>query len=243
MAVTTTPGLPSYSVITVTEHNIDVHTVVVRNPISSPTIESLQSAGTSITPSGSTIDFDIMAAPAGLGSAAPSTNGGSDGKITGTTGDMEYKAAADVSWTPCTAAATAGLASGAYSVRYRALHDSDTLRVATVSVAPGVSRISTQMRLSGASSVKVKKSYKLSATIAPSAASGRVAIVFKRYVGHSWRTVSSGHAYVRSGKISYSYTPKYKGKWKVYATYEGSSPVPYVTYLASPTTNKPFTVK
>lgn len=243
MAVTTTPGLPTYSVITVTDHNIDVHTVVVRNPITSPTTVDLQSAGTSITPAGSAIDFDIMAAPNGLAGTAPSTSGGTNGKITGTTSDMEYKAATGGSWTSCTAAVTASLASGTYAVRYKALHDSDTLRVATVGVAPGVSRISTKMRLSGASSVKAKRSYKLSGAIAPSAASGRVGIVFKRYVGRSWRTVKSGYTYLRAGKFSYSYAPRYKGKWRAYVTYAGSSPSSNVTYLASPLTYKAFTVK
>ena len=243
MAVTTTPGLPSASVITVNDHSIDVHTVVVRNPITSPTIVDLQSAGTAITPSSSTIDFAIMAAPGGLAGAAPTTNGGRDGKIIGTTSAMEYKPASGGSWTSCAAPATGGVASGAYSVRYKALHDSDTLRVAMVTVAPGVTRIPTRMRLSGDSSVRVNKPYKLSGAITPSAASGRVGIVFKRYVSGRWRTVKSGHAHLAAGKFTYSYSPSYKGKWRACVSYSGSSPAPYVIYCASPLTYKEFTVK
>jgi hypothetical protein len=243
MAVTTTPGLPSYSVITVTDHNIDVHTVVVRDPITSPTIVDMQSAGTSINPSGSTIDFGIMAAPAGLAGSAPTSFGGADGTITGTTSTMEYRPASGGGWASCAPLATGGLASGTYAVRYKALHDSDTLRVATVSVASGVSRIQTKMRLSGANSVKVRKSYKLTGVVTSSAASGRVEIVYKRYVGGHWRTVASGHAHLSAGKFSYSYAPRYRGKWRAYVTYAGSSPTPNVTYLASPLTYKAFTVK
>jgi hypothetical protein len=143
MAVTTTPGLPSYSVISVTEHNIDVHTVVVRNPITAPTIVALQSAGTSITPEGSAIDFGIMAAPTGLAASVPTTVDGADGRIAGTTDEMEYKLAAGDSWTSCAASETTGLPAGTYSVRYKAVHDSDTLRVATVNVAPRVPPVTT----------------------------------------------------------------------------------------------------
>jgi hypothetical protein len=243
MAVTTTPGLPSYSVITVTDRTIDVHTVVVRNPITSPAVVDLQSAGTTVTPSGSTIDFAIMAAPGGLAGAAPTTYGGVDGKITGTTSNMEYKPTSGGSWTDCAALATGNLASGTYAVRYKALHDSDTLRVASVTVAPGITRISTRMRLSGVQSVKVRKSFKLSGTITPSAASGRVEVVFKRYVGGRWRTIKTGHAHLAKGRFSYSYTPNNKGKWRAYVTYAGVSPTPNVTYMPSSSTYRAFTVK
>jgi len=102
---------------------------------------------------------------------------------------------------------------------------------------------STRMRLSGASSLKVRKSYKLSGAITPSSASGRVGITFKRYVGGRWTTVKSGHTYLVAGKFSYGYTPRSKGKWRAYVTYAGSSASPYVTYLSSPLTYKAFTVK
>ena len=49
----------------------------------------------------------------------PTTTGGSDGKITGTTSDMQYKKSTDSSWTNCSGDVT-GLAAGTYYVRYKA---------------------------------------------------------------------------------------------------------------------------
>ena len=59
--------------------------------------------------------------PTGLTGVAPSADGGSDGKITGTTADMEYSA--DTAFTspkPCGDGETTGLAEGTYYVRYKA---------------------------------------------------------------------------------------------------------------------------
>lgn len=61
------------------------------------------------------------AAPSGLAGFAPSTENGSDGKITGTTSAMEYATAADShDWTDCTDGETTGLAAGTYYVRVKA---------------------------------------------------------------------------------------------------------------------------
>lgn len=61
------------------------------------------------------------AAPSGLAGFAPSTENGSDGKITGTTSAMEYATAADShDWTDCTHGETTGLAAGTYYVRVKA---------------------------------------------------------------------------------------------------------------------------
>ena len=59
--------------------------------------------------------------PTGLTGVAPSADGGSDGKITGTTADMEYST--DTAFTspkPCGDGETTGLAEGTYYVRYKA---------------------------------------------------------------------------------------------------------------------------
>ena len=59
--------------------------------------------------------------PTGLTGIAPSADGGSDGKITGTTADMEYST--DTAFTspkPCGDGETTGLAEGTYYVRYKA---------------------------------------------------------------------------------------------------------------------------
>jgi len=61
-----------------------------------------------------------QAAPTGLAGVAPTTYGGTDGKITGTTIAMEYKLSTDTIWTPATATEITGLAAGTYHVRYAA---------------------------------------------------------------------------------------------------------------------------
>ena len=59
--------------------------------------------------------------PTGLTGVAPSADGALDGKITGTTTDMEYSTdTAFTSPNPCTDTETTGLAEGTYYVRYKA---------------------------------------------------------------------------------------------------------------------------
>ena len=59
-------------------------------------------------------------APIGLNGVAPTTEGGSDGKITGVTDKMEYRMAGETVYTPCTGSEITGLSAGTYDVRYRA---------------------------------------------------------------------------------------------------------------------------
>ncbi|MEL1136226.1 leucine-rich repeat protein [Desulfitobacterium sp. THU1] len=59
-------------------------------------------------------------APIGLDAAAPTTYGGNDGKITGTTTAMEYKLSTDDNFIPATDTEITGLAAGTYNVRYAA---------------------------------------------------------------------------------------------------------------------------
>ena len=59
-------------------------------------------------------------APIGLIGVAPTTKGGSDGKITGVTDKMEYRMAGETVYTPCTGSEITGLSAGTYDVRYRA---------------------------------------------------------------------------------------------------------------------------
>lgn len=72
-----------------------------------------------------TVNFEIVKGtktpPAGLKGIAPSADGATDGKIIGTTADMEYSA--DTAFTspkPCGDGETTGLAEGTYYVRYKA---------------------------------------------------------------------------------------------------------------------------
>ena len=72
-----------------------------------------------------TVNFEIVKGtktpPTGLTGVAPSADGAKDGKITGTTADMEYST--DTAFTspkPCGDGETKGLAEGTYYVRYKA---------------------------------------------------------------------------------------------------------------------------
>ena len=72
-----------------------------------------------------TVNFEIVKGtktpPTGLTGIAPSADGLADGKITGTTAEMEYSAdTAFASPKPCGDGETAGLAEGTYYVRYKA---------------------------------------------------------------------------------------------------------------------------
>ena len=87
-----------------------------------------------------TVDFEIVkdtkTPPMGLKGIAPSADGGSDGKITGTTADMEYST--DTAFTspkPCTDGETTGLAEGTYYVRYKETGTSEASDYVEVKVA------------------------------------------------------------------------------------------------------------
>lgn len=89
----------------------------------------------------------LTAAPAGLSAAAPTSAGGSDGKIIGTTAAMEYASSQDFAGAAdCGEGETAGLAEGAYFVRYKetATHEAGAAASITVPAfgAPTVESIS-----------------------------------------------------------------------------------------------------
>ena len=87
-----------------------------------------------------TVNFEIIKGtktpPSGLKGIAPSADGLADGKITGTTVDMEYSTdTAFTSPTPCTDGETTGLAEGTYYVRYKETGTSEASDYAEVKVA------------------------------------------------------------------------------------------------------------
>ena len=94
-------------------------------------------AGKYKLPAVNTIEYSItkaaQAAPTGLAGVKPTTVGGTDGKITGTTDKMEYATKTDFSdKVTCTGTEITGLAAGKYYVRYAetATHDaSDSVEV------------------------------------------------------------------------------------------------------------------
>ena len=81
------------------------------------------------------IVISVRNAPEGLKGVAPTTDGGSDGKIMGTTADMEYST--DTEFTSpqsCVDGETTGLGEGIYYVRYKATTTAEPSHYATVKV-------------------------------------------------------------------------------------------------------------
>ena len=81
------------------------------------------------------IVISVRNAPEGLKGVAPSAEGATDGKITGTTADMEYSI--DTAFTSpitCVDGETTGLAEGIYYVRYKATATIEPSHYATVKV-------------------------------------------------------------------------------------------------------------
>ena len=78
-------------------------------------------------------------APNGLIGVAPTTVGGSDGKITGVTDKMEYRMAGERIYTPCSGAEIENLSAGHYFVRYAEDHNHFASPDAEVTVGEGAS--------------------------------------------------------------------------------------------------------
>jgi hypothetical protein len=83
-----------------------------------------------------TFSYDgvLRPAPTGLAGVAPTSEGGSDGQITGVSAEMEYKPSAASTWTACTGATVTGLAAGTYDVRYAASNGQSASTAAAVKV-------------------------------------------------------------------------------------------------------------
>ena|GEM_PF-3836917 len=76
-------------------------------------------------------------APSGLTGVEPSTEDGSDGKITGVTDKMEYRMEAEGSYTPCSGTEIENLSAGNYFVRYAGNHNHFASPDAEVTVGEG----------------------------------------------------------------------------------------------------------
>jgi hypothetical protein len=107
---------------------------------------------------------------------------------------------------------------------------------------PAAITLSTETKLSGPSSVKVKRTLKLTGTVVPSAASGTVTIVKQRLVGKKWKSAGSARVNVSSGSYGYSFKPTKKGKWRFVAKYSGDV-IGTTTYTASNSSTKGVRVR
>ena len=76
-------------------------------------------------------------APNGLTGVAPTTEGGSDGKITGVDATMEYRVESEITYTACTGIEIENLSAGNYFVRYAEDHNHFASPDAEVTVAKG----------------------------------------------------------------------------------------------------------
>ena len=99
----------------------------------------------------------------------------------------------------------------------------------------------TSIALSGPSSVKVKKTLKLSGTVSPGGP-GSVKITMTRLVGRKWKSARTGRANVVGGSYVYSFKPKNKGSWRIVASYSGGVDG-NTTYLGSKSGYKSVKVK
>lgn len=99
----------------------------------------------------------------------------------------------------------------------------------------------TAIRLAGAPSVKRKRTYALSGTIAPVSATGNVQITLKRYSRGKWRSAGSAKVTISGGRFRYTFKPKYRGKWRATVRYGALTTASIVTQTTSAT--KGFRVK
>jgi hypothetical protein len=100
----------------------------------------------------------------------------------------------------------------------------------------------TKLKLSGSSSVRVKRSYRLSGTISPAGAGGSVKITLQRQVRGTWKSAGSKTVALANGKFSWTFKPRYKGKWLASVAYSGRV-TPSAQYRAAVKVTKSFRVK
>jgi hypothetical protein len=102
--------------------------------------------------------------------------------------------------------------------------------------------LSTSLKTWGATSVRRNHTYKLSGTISPATAGGKIKVVWKRYYSHAYHTVKTTYVTLSGGKFSSSYKPTRTGTWRVYVYYAGQTTAMGV-YKAAKTVYRGFKVK
>jgi hypothetical protein len=178
-------------------------------------------------PSTPTLTYTAGAGGSIVGSATQSVASGSDGTTVTATPSAGYHF---VSWSD-------GLLT---AIR----RDTSVFNDTAVSAAFALDTFSfaTTTKLAGPTSVKVKKTLKLTGTVRSALAPGKVTIAMTRLVGKKWKSAGSVKVSVKAGSYSYSFKPKYKGSWRFVATYTGGV-VGVTTYKASKSATKAVKVK
>jgi hypothetical protein len=105
---------------------------------------------------------------------------------------------------------------------------------------PAVTK-STTTRLYGPSSVKAKKTLRLTGKVSYSA-SGDVTISKSRLVGRKWKSAGTAKVPVAGGSYRYSFKPTQRGSWRITARYSGAEN-PTTTWTSSKSSVKSVRVK
>jgi len=99
----------------------------------------------------------------------------------------------------------------------------------------------TTTRLSCASSVRKNRTLRVTGSVSP-AGPGTVRIVMTRKVGGRWKSGGSKTVVVVGGTYAYSFKPRYKGSWRIVATYSGGV-IGTTTYVGSRSGTRGLTVR
>jgi hypothetical protein len=102
--------------------------------------------------------------------------------------------------------------------------------------------VPTSTRLSGASSVGLRKSLRLRGTLSPMVVSGRVTITRSHLTRGRWKPAGSSNVTAVRGRFAYAFKPTAKGRWRIVATFRGAV-IGSTTYLASASAAKTVTVR
>lgn len=128
-------------------------------------------------------------------------------------------------WSSATRLNTSAL--GPHTVFVRAFDAAGNEREASAAftvLAPPPTQHTTITKVSGASSVVVKKTYKLSGTVnQPLYGYRKVKVVVTRLVNHKYRAYSTTTVTVSGGKFGCSFKPKYRGAYRIQATFLGTT--------------------
>lgn len=146
---------------------------------------------------------------------------------------------------PHTGLVVSTTAAGAHTLRYASTDVAGNTETShtvgfTVLASP-VTVYPTTLTLAGANSATAGRTYRLSGSITPSTAGGRIKITVQRWTGGAWRQTNLSSVTIAGGRFVYSFAPGYKGSWRIWTGYDGRT-TPTSVYEPS-LAKKAFTVK
>jgi hypothetical protein len=126
-----------------------------------------------------------------------------------------------------------------YRTKFVSQADSDA---ASLPPTSGIVAVATSTRMTVPSSARVNRTLAFSGKRTPSSATGRVTISMTRLVHGVWRSAGAVRVSVARGKFVYRFKPRYRGRWRLVATYSGGT-VGLTSYRASRSTVESLRVK